>query len=278
MPTRLAGARRRRAVWEVSLIGTAIVLYFGVRGLMETRTDLAFRNADRVVDLERSVGVFAEPQLQSAVLPHNWLVEALSYVYIYGHWPVLALTLLWLIVRHRHEYSRFRNAMLISGAIGLVIFAVFPVAPPRFLAWYGFVDTVTEQTSAYRVLQPPAFVNQYAAVPSLHFGWNLLIGIAWATLAGHWLVRLFGWLMPLAMLAAIVLTANHYLFDGLAGGAIALLALLAATRLARRRPAQTPVRRPPAEPPPVPPSAAERSPAISGVSTTRTPRCGRQEP
>ncbi|TCO20302.1 PAP2 superfamily protein [Kribbella steppae] len=254
MSARLVGAHRRRVAWEVALILTAICLYFGVRGLIGTRIDLAYRNAERVVDLERSAGVFAEPELQDAVTGHGWLLEAVSYVYIYGHWPVLAATLLWLLLRHRDEYSRFRNAMLISGAVGLVIFAVFPVAPPRFLTGYGFVDTVTEQTSAYRVLQPPQFVNQYAAVPSLHFGWNLLMGIAWASLAGHWLGRLFGWLMPPVMLASIVLTANHYLFDALAGGTIALLALLAATRLAdryaRRQLARSPQPVPSARPAP----------------------------
>jgi hypothetical protein len=82
---------------------------------------------------------------------------------------------------------------------------------------------------------PPAFVNQYAAVPSLHFGWNLLMGIAVAGLGGHWIIRLFGWLMPLLMLAAIVLTANHYLFDGLTGGALALLGLFTAIHFSRRR-------------------------------------------
>ncbi|MEI8406529.1 MULTISPECIES: phosphatase PAP2 family protein [unclassified Kribbella] len=235
MSMRLAGARRRRVAWEVALILTGIGLYFGVRGLMETRVDLAYRNAERLIELERSAGVFSEPELQEAAVAHSWLVDAVSQFYIYGHWPVVGLTLLWLLLRHGDEYPRFRNAMLISGAIGLVIFAVFPVAPPRFLPGYGFVDTVTEQTSAYRVLQPPAFVNQYAALPSLHFGWNLLMGIAWVSLAGHPLARLFGWLMPPAMLASIVLTANHYLIDGLAGGAIALFALLVANRLRERR-------------------------------------------
>jgi hypothetical protein len=232
MYTRVAGARRRQIIREVVIIVAAIVLYFVVRGLMATRVDLAYRNAQRVIDLEQSAGVFTEKELQDAIVDNPWLVNAVGYIYIYGHWPVLAITLVWLLLRHRREYSRFRNAMLISGAIGLVIFALFPVAPPRFLTEYGFVDTVTQETSAYRVLQPPAFVNQYAAVPSLHFGWNLLMGIAWATVNRHRIPRLFGWLMPPAMLAAIVLTANHYLFDGLVGGSIALLALLAATRLA----------------------------------------------
>ncbi len=217
--------RAHQIAREVIVIAAVIVLYFGVRGLIATRIEVAYRNAERVIALERWTGVFVEPKLQAAVTTHGWIANTVSYIYIYGHWPVLLATLLWLLIRHRDAYPTFRNAMLLSGTIGLVIFAVFPVAPPRFLTAYGFIDTVTQETEAYRVLQPPAFVNQYAAVPSLHFGWNLLMGIAVASLAGHRIMRLFGWLMPVLMLAAIVLTANHYLFDGLVGGVIALLSL-----------------------------------------------------
>lgn len=226
--------RVRQVARELLVITAAIVLYFGVRGLMATRIDTAYRNAENIVALEQSTGSFVEPQLQQSVIRHGWLAEVLGYIYIYGHWPVLLATLLWLLIRHRDAYRIFRNAILLSGAAGLVIFAVFPVAPPRFLTAYGFVDTVSERTSAYRVLQPPAFVNQYAAVPSLHFGWNLLIGIALASLGAHWIIRLFGWVMPVLMFGAIVLTANHYIVDGIAGGAIAMLGLLAAYRLGRK--------------------------------------------
>jgi hypothetical protein len=220
---------------EAGLIISGVILYFLVRGLIDGRVAIAFQNADRVIDAERWAGLFVEPQLQRAITDHHWLVEVLNAVYIYGHWPVLVITLAWLLLRHRDDYPRFRNAILISGAIGLVIFATFPVAPPRFLPEFGFVDTVTENSSAYRFLQPPAFVNQYAAVPSLHFGWNLLVGIAWASLAGGAAARLFGLLMPIVMFAAIVLTANHYIVDGIAGGAIALIGLAAAHRIANSR-------------------------------------------
>jgi uncharacterized membrane protein YkvA (DUF1232 family) len=108
-----------------------------------------------IVELERSTGVFVEPELQRAILGHDWLVEAVSYVYIYGHWPVVALTLLWFLLRHRDEYSRFRNAMLISGAIGLLIYAVFPVAPPRFLPEYGFVGDLGVPGAATARLRQP---------------------------------------------------------------------------------------------------------------------------
>ncbi|GAA3592119.1 phosphatase PAP2 family protein [Kribbella ginsengisoli] len=234
-----ASQKMRPVLREIAVIAGGIVLYFGVRGLIDSRVDTAFRNAAHVVNLEQSVGLFTEPALQAAASQHGWLLRATDYIYIYGHWPVVLTTLLWLLIRHRAAYRRFRDAMLISGGIGLAIFALFPVAPPRFLTSYGFVDTVTQQTSAYRVLQPPAFVNQYAAVPSLHFGWNLLMGIAVAGFAGHWLARLFGWLMPLWMLISVVLTANHYLFDALAGGAVALFGLAVATRWARARDRRT---------------------------------------
>ncbi|MPZ63800.1 MAG: PAP2 family protein [Propionibacteriales bacterium] len=231
---RYRGVRRWiRLTKEPLIIGGAICAYFLVRGFIDGRVSLAFDNAERVIALERSLGIFVEPDLQGLVAEHQLLMDVINGIYIYGHWPVVILTLVWLAVRRRSQYARFRNALLISGAIGLVIFALFPVAPPRFLTDLGFVDTVTEQTSSYRVLQPPAFTNQYAAVPSLHFGWNLIMGIAWATLATNRWARLFGWLMPPAMLAAIVLTANHYLFDGIAGGTLALLGFFVATR--RRR-------------------------------------------
>jgi hypothetical protein len=86
------------------------------------------------------------------------------------------------------------------------------------------------------VLQPPAFVNQYAAMPSLHFGWDLLIGLMLFWNARTRLVRAIGLAMPVAMYAAIVLTANHYLVDGVVGGAVALTGLTVAVRWQRAHP------------------------------------------
>jgi hypothetical protein len=97
----------------------------------------------------------------------------------------------------------------------------------------GFEDTVTLRSHSYRVLQPSALTNPYAAMPSLHFGWNLLVGIAIARHARLALIRLLGVVMPALMLAAIVLTANHYILDGLAGGSLAVGSLLVAERLPR---------------------------------------------
>jgi len=124
--------------------------------------------------------------------------------------------------------------MLASGALGLVVFITYPVAPPR-LVDPELVDTVTERSHAYRYLQPPNFVNQYAALPSLHAGWDLLVGISIATAGGTLLVRLIGWALPPLMAVAVVATANHYVIDVVAGIALALIGHLIALWLERRR-------------------------------------------
>lgn len=93
------------------------------------------------------------------------------------------------------------------------------------------MDTVTLHSRAYRVLQPPTLTDLFASMPSLHVGWNLLMGIALARESTHPAARVFGLLMPAAMFAAVVLTANHYLLDGVAGSALVLASLAAAARL-----------------------------------------------
>lgn len=213
------------------LIG-AVFAYFAVRAVTEGSQEQAHRNAERVVDLERSLGFFWEPTWQAAIDGSHLLVTLANWAYIYGHWPVIAVVAIWLAASHPGTYRLMRNAFLVSGAIGLVIFVAFPTAPPR-LAELDIADTVTLYSNAYRVLQPPSLVNQYAAVPSLHFGWNLLIGLAVVHVATNWPARLFGILMPVVMFLAIVLTGNHFIFDGIAGAAVALTGLAIAYGLRR---------------------------------------------
>jgi membrane-associated phospholipid phosphatase len=124
--------------------------------------------------------------------------------------------------------------MLVSGGLGLVVFVSYPVAPPR-LVDPDLIDTVTERSYAYRVLQPPNFVNQYAAMPSLHAGWDLLIGISVATAAGSLLVRVVGCVLPVLMAFAVVATANHYVVDVAAGLVLAMVGYAAAVAFESRR-------------------------------------------
>jgi membrane-associated phospholipid phosphatase len=203
---------------QVALFATAVGVYFGVRGLTEGQWDVALGNAAQVVDLERTLHLNHEQVLQQAVIGNHAVTRVLNWIYIFGHWPVIITVMTWLLLRHRAVFRRARDAMFASGLVGMVVFATFPVAPPRL---DGLVDTVTNYSSAYRVLQPPVFTNQYAAMPSLHVGWDLVIGLSVWTAASRLWVRIAGLAMPVLMTLAVVLTANHYLLDTLAGAALA---------------------------------------------------------
>lgn len=219
------GASAERMLGEVFLVLPAAILYFLVRGLTHADPDRAIGHAETLVGFEQRVGLHLEPQLQAAIIEHPRLVRLANWIYVWGHWPMIFIVLVWLWVRYPDSYPVYRNAMLISGAIGIVIFGLYPVAPPRLVPSLELVDTVTQESRAYRLLQPPALANQFAAMPSLHFGWNLIIGLAIAMNSSRLLGRLFGLLLPVAMFAAIILTANHYILDGLVGGIVALTGL-----------------------------------------------------
>ena len=175
---------------EVLIIAVFVIAYFTIRGATEGSAGTAFANADAIARLEGRLGIAWGASVQTAVLGHDALIAAANWVYIYGHWPVIAAATIFLYGWHREHYFVFRNAMLISALIGFVFFAAFPVAPPR-LADPGLVDTVTEYSRGYRALQPPSLTNQYAALPSLHAGWNLLLGIVLLQASSRTMIRIF---------------------------------------------------------------------------------------
>ena len=209
---------------QAALMGLAALAYFGVRGLTEGKVELADRNAGQVLRIERWLGIDFEIDLQEAVLRSDVAVDVANWIYIWGHWPVVIATLVWLAVRHRPNFYELRNAMFISGAIGLLIYATYAVTPPRLLG-IDYIDTVTENSNSYRVLQPPGLVNKYAAVPSLHFGWNLLVGLSWRRVTSSRFAAFASIAMPVAMGFAVVATGNHWVFDVLAGTVVALAGL-----------------------------------------------------
>jgi len=215
---------------QVLLVTFAGFVYFAVRGLTEGSPAEAVERGLDILEWEESVGIAIEKEAQDLIAGSEMLVTLSNWVYIWFHWPVIIATLVWLHRNHRVKYLLLRNAMFISGAIGMVIFAIYPVAPPR-LTEAGFVDTVTDLSTSYRVLQPPALVNKYAAVPSLHVGWNLLVGIVVLTVATHKIPRIFAALSPIAMIIAVVLTANHYVIDAVAGIIVAMIGLAFAHKI-----------------------------------------------
>jgi hypothetical protein len=217
---------RREAARELAIFAAAYLVYFGVRAFTEGTTGVAMRNAMDVISFEQRLGIAWERGIQNLVVGSRVLLDAVNAVYMYGHWPVIIIAGVFLFRQRRDEYYRLRNAFLLSGFIGLFIFALFPVAPPR-LTDMPVVDTVTRHAEGYRQIIPPELVNQYAAMPSFHAGWNLLVGIAVFRATRNPLLRGLAVAGPLAMIAAVVATANHYVIDVVAGIAIVLAGLAA---------------------------------------------------
>ncbi len=209
---------------ELMVFAVGYLTYFGVRAVSEGRADRALANAGSVIHLERVLGIAWEGTVQSTVAGSRLLQTLANSIYIYGHWPVLIVAGVLLYRYRREHYYTLRNACLLTGLLGLFIFALFPLAPPR-LTDLPLIDTVTKGASGYRQILPPALVNQYAAMPSFHAGWNLAVGIVVFRATRHWALRLFAVLMPMAMAFAVVATANHFVIDVVAGVVLVLLAL-----------------------------------------------------
>jgi hypothetical protein len=211
----------------VLLVSAAILIYFGIRNRTVGSPEAAFANAEDLVDLERWLHIAWEERVQRTIVGSEVLVMLTNWVYIWGHWPVILGTAAALYHYRRDRYYILRNTLFVSGAIGFLFFAFLPVAPPRLLG-LGLVDTVSNQSDAYRALQPPGLTNQYAAFPSLHVGWNIAVGMVLLFTSTRLAVRAFAVLSPVAMAFAVVATANHYVVDVAGGAAIVLVGLAAA--------------------------------------------------
>lgn len=233
-----AGRRPRTAldatIREILFVVLGLAVYFGVRVLIQDDGYLAFVNAAAIARFEETLRIAWEIPIQQAVLGHLPLVRLFNWVYIWGHWPVLIAIICFLYTRHRPAYRRLRTAMVISGTIGLAIFLSFPVAPPR-LADADVVDTIALYDPTYQEVGGRSrFTNQYAAMPSFHFGWNLLGGLCLASALRRRTLRALVVVFPFLMALAITATGNHYLLDAVAGGGIALLGLALARALEAR--------------------------------------------
>lgn len=230
LTSRLATSIQRRRLYrdafEIALVAIAFLCYFVVRGAVVDRHDEALANANSIIDFERAIGIFWEPRLQEIVLHRQSLIDLFNFIYFWLDFPLIVGVGLWLYFFRRHEYTITRDALLLSGAISLVIYNAFPVMPPRLLPGDVFVGTIEKYNDlSYQAQSLSAFVNPYAAVPSLHFGWAMLVGGALFVTVRNPLVRGFGLLLPWAQLAAIVFTANHYIADAFVGCAVCVLGL-----------------------------------------------------
>lgn len=244
----------RRFAWVRELI--IVIGFYNVYQVVRGQADVgararAFRNARWIVDAERATHLFVEHSIQQAAVSTRWVVTFANTYYGTVHFAATGGILLWLFFRRHHHYRRMRNTLAATTLLGLVTFLSFPLAPPRMLpcnnsipaAGQGpitlgecFVDTLHTAGGVWSYESPiaKAIANQFAAMPSLHFGWSLWCAVALVSYARTRTVRALGVAHTSITLFAIVITANHYLFDAVGGALVFLTGRFVATTLERR--------------------------------------------
>lgn len=217
---RLRGGHRRLSrltqfSWQLGALLGLEQGYEVMRARIPQDTDLALMNAYRVLDLEWRYGFFIEERLERFFLHYQWIMNAVYAIYSFGHVGVTVGVLALIYIRHRDRFPFVRGLMMVTTGITLVVYYLYPTAPPRMLTQYGFVDPLIhthiiasggEQLDSY-------MYNPYAAMPSLHVGYALVV--AWALLLAYRspLIRVLAVLYPIAMAATVIISGNHWLLD-----------------------------------------------------------------
>jgi PAP2 superfamily len=220
---------RTEAAAALTLYG----LYELARSLVVADTAEADAHAHRLVELERSLHLFVEANLQRAVQTFPGLTSLLGVAYLTLHLAVTAAVLLWLHRRRPEGFPFVRTALLLASGLALVCFLVYPTAPPR-LAGVGIADTVSGRHVDLNRGLVSALYNPYAAVPSMHIGYALLVAVALLRHGRRLLVRAIGALYPPFVVLVVVATGNHFFLDAAAGTLVAGLAAALAALLTPR--------------------------------------------
>ncbi|MEV0118487.1 bifunctional glycosyltransferase 87/phosphatase PAP2 family protein [Streptomyces sp. NPDC050844] len=182
----------------------------------------AEQHGEQIYSIEQFLHIDIEHWVNHAVVKVSWLEEFFNFYYTSFHFLVPLTVLGVLYVRRPAEYRWARSALGFATVLALVGFWLYPLAPPRLMPDLGFIDTVH---GVQDFTQPDygtltALTNQYAAMPSLHFGWSLWCGLVIAILAPKWWMKALGLLHPLFTVSAIVATGNHWVLDAVGGATV----------------------------------------------------------
>lgn len=214
----------RRAVIEAAVVIGLLLLYKFARTLADGDVQDALRNARDVLHIEQALHLPSELGLQGTLLDISWLVTVANVYYAWVHFPATTLFLVWTYVWRQPRYPAMRNWMVLVTIGATIGHIVFPLAPPRMMDSLGFIDTAAVYGPAvYSTPDVASIANQYAAMPSLHVAWAVIVACGLVSMTSsrwRWL-----WLgHPTITVLVVVGTANHYWLD-----AIIALGLLVAT-------------------------------------------------
>ena len=248
LQARLLPHGRLDVVRQILLFSAAYWGYRLVRGQVDGKAAESFQNARELISIERGSHLFVEPAVQGWTSAHSWLIDSASWIYVNAQATVTVGALLFIYLMHNRSFYFVRNMLMVAMGMALVGYVIFPTAPPRFLPEWGFVDSVASLTSiAQDSVAVNALFNPFAAVPSMHVAFALMLGWPLARLVRQPLIKAIWLAYPLLITFVVVATANHLLLDALLGGLATGASAWAAGRLGQVRPAVWAFRRAGAE-------------------------------
>jgi membrane-associated phospholipid phosphatase len=225
-------------MFRQALIMLACYLAYDLsRALAQGREALAMANGHFFMNLEKTLGIWWEPWVQGRVSAVEPLMTALVWVYQYVHLPIIIGTMMWVFTQRREWWTAYRNWFLAMNFIAVLVFALLPTAPPRMLFTSGVADINFLHGVRSAIFENGVLANPFAAMPSLHFGYALFIGILLYSLASRRWVRYMGFVYAVVVLVAIVATGNHFIVDAVGGALVVLAAWVLAVNV---QPAPTP--------------------------------------
>jgi len=214
---RKPGRTLRAIATELAIVATVYLLYAAGRRVTNDSNAIALHHARWVLDFERSVGLAIERTVQDWVSGSRLVIGILNRFYVGVHFPATIAFLVWAYARHNSTYRKIRIWFVSVTLSALVIHLAYPLAPPRMMP--GFVDTLhVFGPNIYPKNPAESVANQFAAMPSLHFGWALMVAIGIIVIhRSRW--RYLALLHPTITFFAIVATANHYVLDAMIAAA-----------------------------------------------------------
>ena len=214
----------RRAAVEVALIGALYLVYSAIRNRLPLDVAAARDNAEKILDVERWLGIDWELPANLWAASNHALAVAANYYYAICHFVFTVGLLVWIFIRRHDLYAWARNALLFTTVLALIGFALYPMAPPRLLSGQGYIDTFVAFGTWGSLSQGSLseITNQYAAMPSLHVGWAVWCAFVVARVTTRAWLRALAMLHPLLTSIVVVVTANHFVLD-IVGGVAAVV-------------------------------------------------------
>lgn len=226
-----SGQPRVRPLWYIELLLIVIGdrVYEMTRNMVPTNKALAESHGRTLERLEDTLHINFGVTLNHFVAANEWLAQIMNYYYATLHFVVTVSLLVWLYVARPLYYRRFRTILAITTFVALAGFYLYPLAPPRLLPEFHYIDTVVVFRTWGSWADPTiaAHSNQYAAMPSLHTAWALWSALVIFTLARRTWIKVLAIAYPIATVTVIVGTANHFVLDAVGGAAVFCVALLA---------------------------------------------------